>query len=67
MILNPRATRSFVLIWIETLTEKSKYGLLDLRVHKQNDNLIKKIETQFCDTLEPLISNFKNLKPLKKT
>ena len=50
MILNPRATRFFVLIWIETLTEKSKYGLLDLRVHKENDNLVKKIETQFCDT-----------------
>ena len=49
MILNSRATWSFVLTWIETLIEKSKYGLLDLRVHKENDNLVKKIETQFCD------------------
>ena len=46
MILNPRATSSFV----GTLIEKSKHGLLDLRVHKENDNLVKKIETQFCDT-----------------
>ena len=51
MILNPRATRSFVLIWIETSIEKSKYGLLDLRVHKENDNAVKKIETQFCDSV----------------
>ena len=50
MILNPPATRSFVLIRIETMREKSKYGLLGLRVHKENDNLVKKIETQFCDT-----------------
>ena len=41
MILNSRAMRSFVLILIEISIEKSKYGLLDLRVHKQNDNLVK--------------------------
>ena len=50
MILNSRATKSFVLIWIETSIEKSKYGLLDLAVHEENDNLVKKIETQLCDT-----------------
>ena len=33
------------------MTEKSKYGLLDLKVYKENDNLVKKIETQFCDTI----------------
>ena len=53
MILNPRATSSFVLskIWIETSIQKSKYELLDLRVHKENANLVKKIETQLSDTL----------------